>query len=264
MYLAPVLWLTVAARAIWLTSPHRGARRRPRHRRPATDRLGCAEDQVPHSTIWIVCVAHLGDRTPADHARRSSQPRRHAAGRGRTSGEHARRPPGREAKYTTRPALFLLGAFVGRCGVIARRENGAGFVKFWSACADNVRRAPPGAACASIFVFNKHFFTKIIQLQTTSRGRYRPAVHPQRRRRRRRRRSPAAGRRPPTTDRRPPTADRPVAGRPSAPPSRRHRPGCRGGADGRRETIERRALDAADDLVAVRASVLRVGKNKRF
>ena len=47
MYLAPVLWLTVASRAIWLTSPHRRARRRPRHRRPATDRLGCAEDQVP-------------------------------------------------------------------------------------------------------------------------------------------------------------------------------------------------------------------------
>ena len=35
--------------------------------------------------IWaIVCLA--------DHARRSSQPRRHAAGRGWTSGEHARRP----------------------------------------------------------------------------------------------------------------------------------------------------------------------------
>ena len=67
------------------------------------------------------------------------------------------------------------------------------------------------------FYLNKHFFTKKIQLQTTSRGRYRPAVHPQRRRRRRRRRSPPAGRRPPTTDRRPPTADRPVAGRPSAP-----------------------------------------------
>ena len=35
-------------------------------------------------------------------------------------------------------------------------------------------------------------------------------------------------------------------------------------ADGRRETIERRALDAADGLVAVRASVLRVGKKNRF
>ena len=74
-----------------------------------------------------------------------------------------------------------------------------------------VRRVP------LLFFLNKHFFTKIIQLQTTSRGRYRPAVHPQRRRRRRRRRSPPAGRRPPTTDRRPPTADRPAAGRPSAP-----------------------------------------------
>ena len=74
-----------------------------------------------------------------------------------------------------------------------------------------VRRVP------LLFFLNKHFFTKKNQLQTTSRGRYRPAVHPQRRRRRRRRRSPAAGRRPPTTDRRPLTADRPAAGRPSAP-----------------------------------------------
>lgn len=125
-------------------------------------------------------------------------------------------PPG-ERKIDNKTRIVLLDAFVGRCGGIARRENGAGFVQFGSACADNVRRAPPGAACASIFFLNKHFFTKTIQLQTTSRGRYRPAVHPQRRRRRRRRRSPPAGRRPPTTDRRPPTADRPAAGRPSAP-----------------------------------------------
>ena len=174
-------------------------------------------------------------------------------------------PPG-ERKIDNQPRIVLLDAFVGRCGGIARRENGAGFVQFGSACADNVRRAPPGAACASIFFFNKHFFTKTIQLQTTSRGRYRPAVHPQRRRRRRRRRSPPAGRRPPTTDHRPPTADRRPPRRRQAKrtSSRRHRPGCRGSAGGRRETIERRALDAADDLVAVRASVLRVGKNKRF
>ena len=75
-----------------------------------------------------------------------------------------------------------------------------------------------------------------------------------------------ATRRPPTADHRPPTADRRPPRRRQAKrtSSRRHRPGCRGGADGRRETIERRALDAADDLVAVRASVLRVGKIKRF
>ena len=127
------------------------------------------------------------------------------------------------------------------------------------------RRPPPGAVCASILK-KKHFFTKIIQLQTTSRGRYRPDVHPQRRRRRRRRRSPPAGRRPPTADHRPPTADRRPPRRRQAKrtSSRRHRPGCRGGAGGRRETTERRALDAAGDLVAVRASALRVGKNKRF
>jgi hypothetical protein len=160
--------------------------------------------------------------------------------------------------------LFLLNAFVGRCGGIARRENGAGFVQFWSACAGNVRRAPPGAACASIVFFKQTFFYK-----NNSTTNHKPRPLPPRRP------SPApppppppsiASRRPPTADHRPPTADRRPPRRRQAKrtSSRRHRPGCRGGADGRRETIERRALDAADDLVAVRASVLRVGKNKRF
>ena len=128
-------------------------------------------------------------------------------------------PPGarERGKVDNKTRIVLLNAFAGHCGGIARRENGAGFVQFGSAFVDNVRRAPPGAACASIVFFKQTFFYKKNQLQTTSRGRYRPAVHPQRRRRRRRRRSPPAGRRPPTTDRRPPTADRPAAGRPSAP-----------------------------------------------
>ena len=172
-------------------------------------------------------------------------------------------PPG-ERKIDNKTRIVLLDAFVGRCGGIARRENGAGFVQFRSACADNVGRAPPGAACASIVFLKQTFFYK-----NNSTTNHKPRPLPPRRP------SPApppppppsiATRRPPTADHRPPTAYRRPPRRRQAKrtSSRRHRPGCRGGADGRRETIERRALDAADDLVAVRASVLRVGKNKRF
>ena len=83
------------------------------------------------------------------------------------------------------------------------------WAEHWSACADNVRRAPPGAACASIIFFlNKHFFTKKINYKPQAEAATAPpsipsaaaaaAVvdrHP-----------PAADRRPPTADRRPPTA----------------------------------------------------------
>ena len=92
-----------AARAIWLTSPHRGARRRPRHRRPATGRLGCAEDQVPRPGIALVCVAHLGDRMPRRPRSAlfvATAPRRRARAGDVRRLERARRHPGREAKYT--------------------------------------------------------------------------------------------------------------------------------------------------------------------
>ena len=113
MYLAPVLWLTVAARAIWLTGPHRGARRRPRHRRPATDRLGCAEDQVPRPSIGLVFVAYLGDRMPRRPLSAlfaATAPRRRA----RTSGEHARRPPRGTLRSATLECAPAVGMAVGR------------------------------------------------------------------------------------------------------------------------------------------------------
>jgi len=117
-------------------------------------------------------------------------------------------PPG-ERKIDNKTRIVLLDAFVGRCGGIARRENGAGFVQFGSACADNVRRAPPGAACASIFfVLTNIFLQKQFSYKPQAEAATAPpsipsaaaaaaAVdrHP-----------PAADRRPPTADRRPPTA----------------------------------------------------------
>ena len=116
-------------------------------------------------------------------------------------------PPG-ERKIDNKTRIVLLDAFVGRCGGIARRENGAGFVQFGSACADNVRRAPPGAACASIFFLTNIFLQKQFSYKPQAEAATAPpsipsaaaaaaAVdrHP-----------PAADRRPPTADRRPPTA----------------------------------------------------------
>ena len=71
-----------------------------------------------------------------------------------------RRTGARGAKVHNKTRVFLLHAFVGSFGGIARREDGMGVVPCGSACADSLRRAPPGAACTSIVFFKQTCFYK--------------------------------------------------------------------------------------------------------
>ena len=118
--------------------------------------------------------------------------------------------------------------------------------------------------CLYCFLLNKHLFTKKINYKPQAEAATAPPSIPSAVAA-----AAAVDRQPPAADRRPPTADRQPSTAPPQAGQAHLKPTSptwmlREGADGRRETIEGRAFDAADDLVVVCASMLRVGKNKRF